>query len=124
MLRLERRELHVQDKRKAGSTIRCIDGHKVSTMPALSPITAADQISSSSFIAAITVVAWSSFIQVESKILEKQGDNSVGSREAFRKRTTPMFVAAVVLFGISVTAFVYSFCVIGYIKPCAASPRP
>ncbi len=63
-------------------------------------------------------MAWSSFIQVESKILEKQGASSVGSREAFRKKTSSVFVAAVVLFGISVAAFVYSFSIIGYIKPC------
>jgi hypothetical protein len=77
-------------------------------------------LSCASFIAAITVVAWASFIQVESKILEKQGDNSVGSREAFRKKTTSVFAASVVLFGVSVAAFVYSFSIIGYIKPCAS----
>ncbi len=71
-----------------------------------------------SFVAAITVVAWSSFIQVESKILEKIGAKSAGCREAFRQRTTPVFFAAVLLFGVSVTSFVTAFILIGYIKPC------
>ena len=71
-----------------------------------------------SFVAAITVVAWSSFIQVESKILEKFGAKSVGCREAFRQRTTPVFLAAAFLFGVSVTSFVTAFILIGYIKPC------
>ncbi len=77
-----------------------------------------------SFIAAITVVAWASFIEVESKILEKQGGKSVGCREAFRKRTAPVFAGAVVLFGVSVASFVYAFAIIGYIKPCASPNQP
>ena len=78
---------------------------------------------SASFVAAITVVAWSSFIQVESKILEKIGAKSVGSREAFRQKTTPVFYAAVLLFGVSVTSFVTAFILIGYIKPCTQIPQ-
>jgi hypothetical protein len=73
---------------------------------------------SSSFVAAITVVAWSSFIQVENKILEKHCSASVGCREAFRRKTTPVFLAAVFLFGVSVVSFVIAFIIIGYIKPC------
>lgn len=85
----------------------------------------ADCVWFASFISAITVVAWSSFIEVESKILEKQGSKSVGCREAFRRRTAPVFAGAVVLFGVSVASFVYAFSIIGYIKPCAQThPKP
>lgn len=85
----------------------------------------ADCVWFASFSCAITVVAWSSFIQVESKILEKQGSKSVGCREAFRRRTAPVFAGAVVLFGLSVASFVYAFSIIGYIKPCAQThPKP
>jgi hypothetical protein len=65
------------------------------------------------------VVAWSSFIQVESKILEKITVKSVGCREAFRRKTTPIFICAVALFALSVISFVAAFVLIGYIKPCA-----
>jgi hypothetical protein len=87
-------------------------------------ITATNRVPSLSFVAAITVVAWSSYVQVENKILEKFGAKSVGCREAFRKRTTPIFLASVILFGISVTSFVTAFFLIGYIKPCTQPPNP
>jgi hypothetical protein len=78
-------------------------------------------VCSDSFISSIIVVAWASFIQVESKILEKQ-EQSVGCREAFRKKTTSVFLAMVLLFVVSVIAFVYAFIVLGYIKPCNQRP--
>jgi len=86
--------------------------------------TATNRASSLSFCAAITVVAWSSYVQVENKILEKFGAKSVGCREAFRRSTTPIFLASVILFGISVTSFVTAFVLIGYIKPCTQPPTP
>jgi hypothetical protein len=61
-------------------------------------------------------------MQVQSKILEKHDVQSVGCREAFRRKTAPIFVAAVVLFTVSVMSFVYAFSIIGFIKPCEHSP--
>jgi hypothetical protein len=64
------------------------------------------------------------YLQVQSTILEKHEAKSVGCREAFRKKTLPVFVAAVILFGVSVLAFVYAFAIVGYIKPCTQNPKP
>ena len=128
LLCLERGQFYVQDASPERSALRRGNGDQVCCWLLLSfshEYLIADSAWFVSFIAAITVVAWSSFIEVESKILEKQGSKSVGCREAFRRRTAPVFAGAVVLFGVSVASFVYAFAIIGYIKPCAqTNPKP
>ena len=68
-----------------------------------------------SFVCAITVVAWSSYTQVQSKLLDKL--ESVAAVEAFRNDTTGMFVLSSALFGVSAVSFIIAFSFVGFIKP-------
>jgi len=67
-----------------------------------------------SFVCAITVVAWSSYTQVQSKLLER---DSIAAVEAFRKKTTFMFLLSSALFGVSAVSFIIAFSFVGFIKP-------
>ena len=67
-----------------------------------------------SFVCAITVVAWSSYTQVQSKLLEKE---SIAAVEAFRQKTTFMFMLSSALFGVSAVSFIIAFSFVGFIKP-------
>ena len=67
-----------------------------------------------SFVCAITVVAWSSYTQVQIKLLEKE---SIAAVEAFRQKTTFMFMLSSALFGVSAVSFIIAFSFVGFIKP-------
>ena len=68
-----------------------------------------------SFVCAITVVAWSSYAQVQSKLLHKL--QSVVAVEAFRVKTTGILVLSFALFGVSAVSFIVAFSFVGFIKP-------